>query len=131
MELSLNKKIAGVVVAILALFGVSSVSTNFGSVARSSEYHAKTSAAIWANVPKQIFDGAGTFGSIVIGTTDATIVEFRDATSSTDIASTTIAIVAASPAIGSTMTFDYAVKRGLFVNTTSAFSAGRYTITYR
>ena len=129
--MSFNKKIVGVVIAVLALFGITQA-PSVGSVTRSNEYNATTTAAGWAD--HQFIgtaDSIGTLGSIIIGTTDATIVELRDATSTTDIASTSIAVIAASPAIGSTMTFDYAIKRGLSVITTSSFANGKYTITFR
>ena len=119
------------VLVCVYLFGVSNREpSSLGSVIQSGEYHATTTASKDANSLHQIFTGSGTLGSVIIGTTHATAIELRDASSASDSASTSIASIAASPAIGSTMTFDVAVLRGLFVNVPSGFD-GVYTITYR
>lgn len=121
----------GVFVLVVGYLLSSGSVNKLGSVNRSNEYRATTTLAAWANIPHMITsDSSAVLGSVVIGTTHASIVEIWNATSSTDIASTTIAVIAASPVIGSTMTFDVAAPRGLMVNTVTGFT-GRYTITYR
>lgn len=127
-----------VIVLALAVFShLPKNPVNLGNVDQGSECTATTSASIWANIPHVIattsssmYPDIHTLCSVIIGTTDASIVEIRDATSSTDVASTSIAVLAASPANGSNMPFNVSIKRGLIINTVSGF-AGRYTITSR
>lgn len=124
-----------IVIGGVSLIGKKEVST-FGSVNVSDAYLATTTESSWANIPHMIASSTNGIpniqmvGSIIIGTTHASIVEIKDATSSTDVSSTTIAILAASPANGSTLTLDARILRGLMINTPTGF-AGRYTITYK
>lgn len=74
--------------------------------------------------------GQGVVGNVVIGVTSATTFELRNATATTDVSSTTILSMAASPAIGSTLTLDVAFDRGLAIVFPASFT-GRYTITYK
>lgn len=71
----------------------------------------------------------GIFGSYIITGTSATVIEIKDATSTTDLASTSIATFAASTAAG-TYTFDTGFSRGLIINYLGAF-AGQGSITYK
>lgn len=127
--------LALIVIAGVSLIGKKEVTT-LGSVNVSDAYLSTTTDSGWANTPRMIASSTNgipdiqMLGSIIIGTTHASIVEIKDATSTTDVASTTIAIIAASPAIGSTLTFDTRILRGLMVNTATGFT-GRYTITYK
>lgn len=121
-----------IVIAGISLIGKREVST-LGSIDNNSgAYLSTTTDSGWAGTPRFVASSTAIqmIGSVVIGTTHASIVEIKDATSTTDIASTTIAIIAASPAIGSTLTLDVRVLRGLMVNTVPGFT-GRYTITYK
>lgn len=104
---------------------------NVGSIIDGNAYSATTTGS-YANASSTIIKlGQGTLGSVVIGVTSATTFRIMDANSITDTGSTTLLSVAASPAIGSTMTLDVAFTRGLFIDFTQASFVGRYTITYR
>ena len=141
----MNKKVVSIAVAFLVVVfaGLTftsshKVSPKLGNIGFGEECNATTSAAIWANVPHVIattsssmYPDIHTLCSVIIGTTDATAWEIRDATSSTDVASTSIFSGAASIANGTNMPFNVSIKRGLIINTAAAFSAGRYTFTYR
>ncbi len=107
-----------------------------GSVVRSNEYQSTTTDSGWANIPRIIASSTNgtmnisSIGTISCGTPSSTIIEFKDATSSTDIASTTIYVLGQGPATSSQATLDVSILRGLAVNTQTGF-AGRCTITYR
>lgn len=102
-----------------------------GSAVLGNDYIATSSASIWAGIPHVIATSTNiqSLGSVIVTTTDASVVQIMDATSSTDVSSTTIAQFQASPALN-TYTFDVRILRGLIINTVGGF-AGRYTITYR
>jgi hypothetical protein len=127
--MDIKTKIAGVVVAILALFGIVPVVSNLGSIQDGHAYTASTTNSAYANTKVVMKLGSGTLGSVIITGTSATVVELRNATSSTDVGSTSIATFAASAGTG-TYTFDSAFDRGLVVNSIGSF-AGQYTYTYR
>ncbi len=125
------------ILVILLMFGLQKSSPiKLGSSIDGQSCTATTSAASWAAVPRVIATSTNgvpnihTLCAVFIGTTHASIVEIKDATSSTDVSSTTIAILGASPANGSEMLFDVDIKRGLIVNTLTGFT-GVYTFTYK
>ncbi len=128
--MTFKQKIAGIIVGILALFGAVPYVSNIGSVQDGHAYNATTTGSFAAATSTMIKFGPGTLGSVVIGVTSATVFSLRDATSSSDVGSTTLMSLSASPVIGSTMTFDVAFSRGLFIEF-PASHVGRYTITYR
>jgi len=117
-----------VIVAVIYLTGVNSrvEESVIGSVGQTGEYQATSTS--WTST-RVIQVAPVTLGSIIITTTDASIVRIMDATSTTDIASTTVAQFQASAGLG-TYTFDVALKRGLGIDTVTGF-AGKYTATYR
>lgn len=133
MSLTFTQKVGGVVaivVLVLAVLSGFSKSSTIGSVAVGNDYHSTTTGS-FANASSTMIQlGSGTLGSIVIGVTSGTTFRLMDATSTSDVSSTTLASVAASPAIGSTMTFDSQFYRGLFIEFPASF-VGRYTVTYR
>lgn len=96
-------------------------------------YLSTTTDSTYANSSRSIKTVANAFapgvlGTVVVTTTSATAVEIMDATSTTDVASTSLAKFGASPATGSYI-FDTAFSRGLRVNFLGSFT-GNYTITY-
>ncbi len=120
--------VLGLLLLVSSLF-VSDTPTKLKSVGFGNEYYSTTTVSSWAGTPRVIRAGAGTLGSVVVTGTHASIVRVMNATSSTDLASTTIATFAASPANG-TYTFDAVFDRGLVVETLTGFT-GSYVFTWR
>jgi len=105
---------------------------SFGSVQRANEYQATTTTALGfaGRQVTLISNTQGAFGSVIVASSSpAGTISFKDATSTTDVASTTLASFPITPTAG-TYTFDAVVLRGLIVETQTGF-AGNYTITYR
>ncbi len=126
----MNKLLIAILGAIIVFLG-GSTAVKLGGVAQGNTYSYATTTGSFANASSTMLRvGAGEIGSVVIGVTSATTFVLRDATSTTDIASTTILSLAASPAIGSSMLLDLSFTRGLFIEFPASF-VGRYTITYR
>lgn len=124
--------IGSIIVGVIVLLGVfytDKPSINLGSVTDGQAYTSTSTDSTYANSRRQIKSSSGVLGSVVVLGTSATVVEIKNATSTTDIASTTIAIMTASPATG-TYVFDAAFDRGLVVNFLGSFT-GSYAITYR
>lgn len=129
----------GILVIFFAIFfgmggGVKPVA--IGSVGDNYAYNSTTTDSSYAASNRKIkgaVNGSvpigGVLGSVIVAGTSATLVEIMDATSTTDLASTTLARFPASPANG-TYTFDSAFTRGLMVNFIGSYT-GSYTITYR
>jgi hypothetical protein len=99
-----------------------------GSVNIASEYQS-TSTLAMANQDNVITTSSSVVGSIIVSSSSATSFKICNATSSTDIASTTIAHFKASPD-NKTYTLDVVAPRGIIVKTPPGFN-GNYTITYR
>lgn len=139
-----GKRIAGVAVVLLVIvlgffaFKTPS-STNYehvGSVTVGGEYQGTTtSVAGFAGLQVSLVSNkAGTLGSVVVSsTTPATpttgTLRIMNATSTTDISSTTIASFPIQPTQG-TYTFDIFAPRGIIVEAGAGFN-GTYTITSR
>jgi len=122
------------------------------SVARGGEYHAtstsngaggvityaaRTQVIVATTTPsgetivansEQRFGGI-TLGSVIIGGVSAGDLIIYDATSTTDISSTTVGWIIAAATTG-TYTFDVALSRGLILDF-GAGHEGEYTITYK
>lgn len=117
---------------IVALFSIAfhrSPQTAFGGVSGGNEYSYSTTTGSFANASSTMIRiGPGVLGSINVGTVSATTFRLQDATSTADIASTTLFSGQAS--ITGTYQFDMAFNRGLFIEFPASF-VGRYTITYR
>lgn len=128
-----KNKIVGLIVALLVFFGFATDNINLGGVQQGSEYNATTSISTSAGthwLAKGIASG-GTcaLGSVVIASTSVTTLTLWDATSTTDIASTTI-VTFKENVVEGTYVYDIVCFRGLIVETPSSFD-GIYTITYR
>lgn len=135
--LSIGIVLVAIVVALLIVSSNKSVQLqtldpNFGSIQDGQAYAATTTAAgDWgATTNRMLKVGFGTLGSVVItGATGGGTIELRNATSTIDPASTTLAKFTAG-AIGGTYTFDVAFSRGLAIITQSGVTATT-TITWR
>jgi ABC-type uncharacterized transport system permease subunit len=126
--------VLGLVVIGVGVYSYDRVPNQLGSVAQSGEYQATTtysklSVPTFNNVQTLISNGPGVLGSVVITGAVAGPMRFINATSSTDIASTTIATFPNSTAAG-TYVFDVVVTRGLIVESLSGLMPTS-TITFR
>lgn len=103
----------------------------FGSIQDGQAYNSTSTASNWGTATNRMLKvGNGTLGSVVItAATAGGTFELRDATSTIDVSSTTIATFTAG-ATGGVYTFDVAFTRGLAVLTTSGLQAST-TITFR
>lgn len=128
-QFNLKNIVIGLLVGLLGLLGVTVGGQKLGGVPQGQAYQATTTDSVYANKKVPVKLGSGVLGSVVITGTSATVVELRNATSSTDVASTTIVTFAASAGTN-TYTFDSSFDRGLVANFIGSF-AGQYTITYR
>lgn len=127
--MTFSQKLLSALIGLFALFGVTLGANNFGSISDGGAYTATTTSSVYADKKVTIKSGNGILGSVIITGTSATVVELRNATSSTDVASTTIVTFAASAGTN-TYTFDSTFNRGLVANFIGSF-AGNYTITYK
>ena len=101
-----------------------------GSVSVGSEYNATTTADMTAGAFATIIsDAQATLGSIVVASSSAGTLQVWNATSTTDVSSTTVTTLKASIGEG-TYTFDLNLSRGLIVLPGSGFD-GDYVITFR
>ncbi len=100
----------------------------FGSIQDGQEYRATTTSTM-ATGNKLIRTGQTTLGSIIVSSSTVGTLIVRNATSTEDTASTTIATLGVLAGNG-TYTFDVKLERGLAVVLSSTF-AGDYTITYK
>jgi anti-sigma28 factor (negative regulator of flagellin synthesis) len=105
--------------------------TAMGSISQDQEYNATTTTAAETRVLKTTYQTSGTcgFGSIVVASSSATSYTIKNATSTTDIASSTIVTLKAGIAEG-TYTFDATCSRGLIIEAPAGFS-GFYVATWR
>lgn len=103
-----------------------------GSVQVGNSYNSTTTDSIAQGV-YQIKDTINSsfcvLGSVVIASSSATSFEIRNATSTTDVSSTTIATFEADAGEG-TYTFDTACTRGIGIVVPSGFN-GVFTTTFR
>lgn len=116
-----------VVLAVLVLLMIR-VSPVLGSVQDGSEYSYGTTTAAGLKSFKQATP-ACTLGSIVIASSSATAFTVKNASSTTDVSSTTIASFEANAAEG-TYTFDVSCARGVAVDAPTGFN-GYVITTYR
>lgn len=109
------------------------VSNTLGSVVQGGEYQATTTSTMGTNkhqlIQSAYNSSSVTLGSIVVASTSATTIKVWNATSTTDIASTTLGTLKASVAEG-TYTFDLILTRGLILEIPTGFN-GNYIITHR
>lgn len=130
-----------VVIIALMVIGKNEVAPSLGSVSQTGEYQSTTTDGSWNNGPfyRVAKTGQGTFGSVVITSATATVLNIYDATT-TDITQRTgnlststilLAKFGLSTAVG-TYTFDSMFYRGLLIETTSGGGLiSSSTITYR
>lgn len=125
--------IASILIAIVfILFSrISNTSPILGSIQDGMAYNSTTTDSTWSSsAVRMIKTSNGTLGSVIItGATAGAIFELRDATSTIDAASTSIAKFTAT-AVSGTYTFDVSFNRGLAANMTSGTIAST-TITWR
>lgn len=144
-NLSVRQKFAGVIAAILALFGVTTSAVHFGSVTIGNEMLATTTntVALFRNdtvlTGKSGATAKGTptvLGSVIITTTGTSPMCLYDGTSTAtnaEWATTTIACFPASATVG-TYTFDAQYKKGILIDFTGSPTTSTYassTFTYR
>lgn len=131
----MKQKIIGVIVAILAVFGISVSTNNLGSVERSHEYQATSTYAVngsplFVNPNASLCaNTSGVLGSVVINGAVAGRIVIMNATSTTDVSSTTLAVIPASAAVG-TYTYDLIAPRGLHTITATGL-VPTSTITFK
>lgn len=129
------KLIVGSGLCLLALFfvsiGLRDKPQTYGSVSQGNEYHSTTTNSTWDIVStKMVGASTVTLGSVIItNATAGASFEIRDATSTTDISSTTVAKIS-STATSGTYIFDAVLLRGLSV-LMSVGNIASTTITYR
>ena len=97
------------------------------------EYNSTTTVATSANThwqARSTANGGGcSLGSIVVASSSAATIKIWNATSTTDVASTTILTTDKNIAEG-TYTFDIVCTRGLVIETSTGFD-GVYVVTWR
>lgn len=137
MKNTMNVKLAAfVLTAGMILFATGLwmlVTPASGSTIMGNDYQSTTTRSTSSNthwMAKIASLGGCTLGSVVIAsTTSAGGFQLRDATSTTDVSSTTIVTFEPSATEG-TYTFDIVCNRGLSVVTPANFQ-GEYVVTYR
>lgn len=92
-------------------------------------YSSASSTTFASTKIKQIKTGQTILGSVVIASSSATSLKLKNAASTTDIASTTIATIVAAADEG-TFIFDLSASRGLIIESSSGFN-GNFVITYQ
>ncbi len=127
------KKILSIIVGLFALFGVYTA-TPLGNVNYNEAMMSTTTSSAWAGIKNQIKSSSGIIGSVLISSTTpassiGAVLILKNATSTTDVSSTTIGIV------GYTTTplnlpVNVSFTRGLIVEAGAGFN-GVYTITYK
>lgn len=120
-----------IVVSSIALIGKKEVGT-YGSVTIGNEYHSTTTNSTWNTTNmKMITNCTNALGTVLItNATAGAVFEIRDATSTTDVSSTSI-VTFPSAALGGEYSFDTAlIRNGMAIITTSG-NAASTTITCR
>jgi len=121
----------GIVVLAVVFLSNQKVEKTLGSVQDGQGYFSTTTVSLAAGTKAQLKTTGGMLGSLIIASTTAGLNNFilKDATSTTDISSTTLAVFGATPTVG-TYTFDVVFTRGLVIEATGAIS-GSITTTYK
>lgn len=124
--------IVGIVAMTAAMFVVAPYLVQ-GSVTQGNEYTSTTTVSTSAGTMWQAKSTSGNpycaLGAITVSSSSATTLTLWDATSTTDVSSTTIATLKAGISEG-TYTYDIYCKRGLVISTPTGFN-GNYTVTWR
>lgn len=126
--------VIGLLVVGFGVYGTKSTGNSLGSVAQSHEYQATTTysklgAPLFGTNQTIISNTSGVLGSVVITGAVAGPMRFMNATSTTDVSSTTLVVFPNSTAAG-TYTFDIVAPRGLILETTANLLPTT-TITFR
>lgn len=126
--------VLGLVVIGLGVYSDTSEPKKIGSVAQSGEYQATTTYSklgvpTFGSAQTIIANKNGALGSVIITGAVAGSIRLMDATSTTDVSSSTIVVFPSSTAAG-TYVFDSFVTRGLIVETTTGL-VPTSTITFR
>ncbi len=130
-NIAVSISVLAIVIAGVLIFRKDNSSLSLGSIQDGQAYTSTSTASNWGTATNRVLKvGYGTLGSVVItAATGGGVFELRNATSTIDPASTTLATFTAG-AIGGTYTFDVAFDRGLAVITTAGLQAST-TITFR
>ena len=124
-----------VTITTLIVREIGSQQESFKGVSSGSEYHTTSTASYGITTARQIETIATStnwqrvFGYITVASSSAATLTVKNATSTTDIASTTIAVLRAGIAEG-TYQFDAVMTRGLIIDVPVGFH-GDYVIGYR
>lgn len=115
--------VIGLLVVGFGVYSPKPTVNSLGSVVQSGEYQATTTYSklgvpLFGTNQTIISNNSGVLGSVVITGAVAGPMRFMNATSTTDVSSTTIAVFPNSTAAG-TYTFDLIVTRGLILETTA------------
>jgi hypothetical protein len=130
--------VSALIIILIAVTGYSVVANKpvtFGSVGQSGEYTSTTTGSLSRaslaakSMSVLVSDQAATLGSIVIASTTNAYFTIWNATSTTDVSSTTLVTIGTSTAAG-TYTFDAVAQRGLIMERPVNF-AGEYVVTFR
>ncbi len=126
--------VIGLLVVVFGVYSPKPTGNSLGSVVQSGEYQATTTYSklgvpLFGTNQTIISNNSGVLGSVVITGAVAGPMRFMNATSTTDVSSTTIAVFPNSTAAG-TYTFDLIVTRGLILETTASLLPTT-TITWR
>lgn len=126
--------VIGLLVVGFGVYSPRQTGKSLGSVVQSGEYQATTTYSklgvpLFGTNQTIISNNSGVLGSVVITGAVAGPMRFMNATSTTDVSSTTIAVFPNSTAAG-TYTFDLVVTRGLILETTASLLPTT-TITWR
>lgn len=128
IHVSATALVLAATVAAFALFFRADIAKS--AVITGSEYSFGTTTAAGSQVFKSTTQTpVCTLGSILIASSSATAFTVRNATSTTDVASTTIAVFEAN-AFEGTYTFDVACTRGVAIEAPTGFN-GFVTTTFR
>ena len=123
------------IVIIVVFVSDSGMDTGFvGSIQDGQEYYSTSTytalgVPLLANIAVLKSNSSGILGSVVITGPVAGSMRLFNATSSTDVSSTTIGVIPAS-AVANTYTFDVSFGRGLILETTTGLQPTS-TITWR
>lgn len=130
-----QKYIIGAIVLVLViLLFTGNAGVRVGSVSEGSAYNSTSTLSTWSSTQRQLKTYGGVLGSVIISSSTPSLpttatMRFMNATSTTDVSSTTIANFGYQTSAG-TYTFDAAFSRGLIVETGAGFD-GSYVITSR
>lgn len=140
---TLNIIVATAVILSIMFLAISSSRTQTvnGSAIQGMDYNATSTFAMLGGIDgtnptaasshlyRTLGSGNNSLGSVIVASSSATTFRVWNATSTTDIASTSLVHFVASPANG-TYTFDVVAPRGLIVDMPTGFN-GAYTVTFR